>query len=246
MPHSVLRSTAARFASPFLGALPLLAALAPPLSAAAVASTSPASPLDVPTFAARAELDARPLVVGETSVLRVLLDVDAGIHREFAWEDPRKPGELRRPILQIQTPASVELLGAAPTNLVTPGDFQQSYLRFPYGRRLLDTQTEIAFRLIAPPELGDTLGLNVVTYLEGDEPGEAIFVRLRIDLPLTPGASATGMPGATSRWAGDDTLSIGDTAPGFSLKDARTAKTVSLESVLGQKRALVMAYRRST
>jgi hypothetical protein len=227
--------------------LVLLALFAGPATAVAAMPTSPSDATPAaPAFVVSAELDTTTLVVGETYVARVLLDVIGEIHREFVWEDPRKPGELRRPLLQIQSPPSVELLGVAPANLVTPGDFQESYLRMPFGRRLLDKETEVAFRLIAEPQPGDVLGLNVVTYIESDTAEDATFTRLRIDLPLTSGARGIGVTTSNSRWAGEDTLAIGDTAPGFELKDARSGRLVSLESVLGEKRALVMAYRRST
>ncbi len=228
--------------------LALLLALGSGPSAYAANDSAPVpATLQAPAFAASALLDVEDLSPGETYAVRLMLEVSGEIQPLFQWEDPRKAGELRRPILQIEAPDCVRLLGEAPTQLTTPGDLQESYLRMPFGRRLLEKNTDIEFELASKPQDGDTLGLNIVTYLESDEePEQARFVRLRIDLPLKSGAQARGLPASSSRWAEATTLALGDKAPAFDLQDARDGKKVSLQDVLQKKRALVMAYRRST
>lgn len=185
------------------------------------------------------------LVVGEETALRLTVEQPGEIMTEFWWVRTRVEGEIRRPMLLVEHHDKVELSGAPPEEMVTPDDFQVTYLRMPYGRRILAKETEVAFTLTAEPGPDDVLALNVITYLEGDAPRDARFVRRRVELPLRAGATAAGAPSDVSRWGEGETLSIGDVAPDFELPDL-VGRKKSLSSLLDDRRVLILAYRRAT
>ncbi len=197
-------------------------------------------------FSASASIPAEILVVGESAEVMLIVEQPGEIMLEFWWERLREAGEIRRPILLIEHNEKVELAGAVPADLVTPDDFQVSYLRMPYGRRVMTKETSIAFTLLAEPEPDDVLALNVITYLEDElDPQGARFVRRRIELPLRGGAQAQGVSSEVSRWGQGETLAIGDTAPDFELPDLTNRKR-KLSDRLGDQRVLILAYRRAT
>ena len=153
----------------------------------------------------------------------------------------------RRPLLLIDTPDCVRLVGDPPELLITPDDFQLSYLRYPHGRRMLEPRVTVEFELVAQPDADDRIGVNVVGYLGAmgtDSEDESRFVRRRLELPIEGGARVTsdGAPAERSNWGGSTTLQIGDPFPRVTLPD-NTGVEVDLAEFVGETNVLVLLYR---
>lgn len=179
--------------------------------------------------------------------LRAVLEFDfeGEISQAFRNTAAFDPALARRPLVFLDVPEGVRLSGTAPAQLVTPGDFQQSYLRFPFGRRVFDKRTEIPFRILRSPPDDATLGLNVVWWSGRDEAATGSFERVRLELSLRPGAVATPGDATNSRWGAHDTLAIGDTLPAFEAP-LPNGELLDLADLIGEQRLLVMVFRRET
>ena len=80
---------------------------------------------------------------------------------------------------------------------------QQSFLRYPYGRRLLSKDESIKFKLKAKPGAKDVIVLNVTAYtgdMSEDNADGSRFIRRRLELKLKPGATAKGKRSKKSDW----------------------------------------------
>jgi len=190
-------------------------------------------------IAATATIRSDALEPGETYAIRLRLKLP-GDPNVKVMQSGR--GAIRAPLLLIDAPESIELLDAEPADQSRQGKSQANFLRMPYGRRIIKDITRVDFRLLKEPGPEETIGLNIVTYLDGDGAASAQFVRERIELPLKPKARAKARRSDDSRWGPDDGLDIGDAAPGFELpQDEETV--VSLESFRGKKHVIVTTYR---
>ena len=229
----------------------LASALAPLLFAAGPLWALPGQdPFPVSAVLAAPGSELGDLEVGGHYELEVSVELAGEINVEFPWSSAfRSEGE-RRPLLLIDSPDCIRLEGAAPDVLVTPDDYQSSYLHFPHGRRMLSKTVSVAFELVAEPAPEDTIGINVVGYLGQvgtDSRQDSSFVRRRLELPLTAGArvASDGSTAQRSSWGEDRTLQIGDRFPEAALVD-NTGAPVQLSEWLGKRDVLVTLYRRET
>ena len=198
------------------------------------------------TFQAR--MPAEEMAVGGEYAIAVEAAPGGAITPVFSWEAGGERGGLRRPILQLDVPGCVELIGSVPDPLRTPGDFQLDFLRYPWGRRLMEPAEQVRFRLVSEPGPDDAVGLNLVVYpgtLGVDSAEDSGFERLRADLPLRAGASAAGAPSRRSDWGPGDLVQIGDEAPDFTLPKADGSE-LTLSQFRGHKNVLLVTYRRET
>lgn len=195
-----------------------------------------------------AELPGEPLRVGQEVVVQLDLSLPGPINPHYMWDPGFEPKDLRRPLLLLDVPPSLELLGEVPQPLQTPGDFQLAFLAYPYGRRLFRSDETVRCRVVAEPGPEERLGLNLVAYtgeLGTDSREESRFVRLRAELPLKPGARAEAKPSRKSRWGPPGLVQIGDEAPDFDLPMA-DGERLRLSSFRGEQSVLLIVYRRET
>lgn len=173
------------------------------LTAFALLLTPPAQ-ADVPQTTIR--MQAAPLEVGAPLELVVRID-----GMDPRWLADRTAVQVERPILQIDAPDGVELIGAPIAERVMPIDFETNYLRLPYGRKLVAARTPIAFELTEAPAPDARIAFNLVYWLDNDDAEKARFVRQRFELALVPGAEATPADASVTNWGGHGTLNVGDT-----------------------------------
>jgi hypothetical protein len=207
-------------------------------------------------LAVRVALPADELVSGGTYELVVTLDPTPPLDPEHEGErgydvfpeDEFGPLAVRRPILQLDVPAGVELLGGEQTVLEEPYDFERFYQRQPYGRVATHFEERFRFRLTAEPSEGARIGVNVVAYTGHagvDSPERSGFLRLRADVPLRAGAEVRATPSRQSAWGTRTTLAIGDRAPDFDWPELG-GERARLADTLGEKWVLVSTYRGTT
>lgn len=198
-------------------------------------------------FPVTAELVADQLELNGQYHVDLSVDLPGDINAEFPWSGAFRAEGERRPIVLVDTPDCVRLVGEPPELLITPEDFQLTYLRFPHGRRMLEPRLSIEFELVSQPAPDDRIAINVVGYLGAmgtDSPAESRFVRRRLELPLEGGATvrSDGTPAARSNWGADTTLQIGDAFPRVTLPD-NTGVEVDLSEFVGQTNVLILFYR---
>lgn len=209
------------------------------------APAATAGDFDVKAFIPESE---GAFVVGKEYEIVLEVDLPGPILQGFPWQASNEPVSFNRPILQIDAPDCIELLGAAPEKLESPEDFQLSFERFPYGRRIREAKTHIAFRLVSEPSRKDRLGLNLITYLGPvgeDDRASSGFRRQRIMLRVKPGASAKGARTRRSDWGKSGTLAIGDRIEALSLS-GNDGEPLDLAEILGKQNLLIISYRRET
>ncbi len=178
-----------------------------------------------------ATIDATSLEVGVE--YEIIIEIYPG---EASTRDAGIPA----PFLQIDVPPSVKLSGRVLETYRELSD--NEFLQKPYERLLKQLPARIGFQLVAQPGPEETIGLNVVAYLEGPS-GEKTFLRRRLELPVAPGAEAVPGDATDSSWGTDETLlQIGDRAAPFELPRA-DGTMVALESYLGEKNIIVTTYR---
>lgn len=219
--------------------LSLLGVLEAGASLAAAASVEPPPE---PTFEVNARMPSGELAIGEISSFIVSIRVDPADAERFAWnlDDPDRSIARGRPILQLDVPESVELTETA-SDGGSAEDVLISHLGMPYGRRLLTAETNVAFRLKSKPGPDDVIGLNVIGYLGDDSREGSHFIRTRLHLPVSSGATAVKTDAADSSWGQASHLNIGDEADDFELPNT-AGKSVRLSSLRGQA-VIVTTYR---
>ena len=195
---------------------------------------------------ASARIAATTLEVGAQYEIVLTLELEGQINPLYTWEEGYQPGGLRRPLVQIDAPAPVTLLGGAPNELLTPDDFQASFLRAPHGLRAKGKQVRIPFRLESAPKPKDSIGINVIVYLGQDTRREARFVRRRIELPLRAGAESAAEQEGDGSWGPDGVLAIGDDAPDFELFGLTLGAKTALRGLRARSDVLVLFYRGAT
>lgn len=143
-------------------------------------------------------------------------------------------------LLQLDVPPSVRIEGRV---IDDPRQLQRNeFVEEPWERQFDPTGGEVRFRLTGEPAADERLGISVLLFLE-DEDGARTFVRRRVDLPLTGGASVTTSAAATdSGWGRNGTLEIGQRATAHDLPRA-DGTTLKLEEMLGQRPIVITTYR---
>lgn len=120
------------------------------------------------------------------------------------------------PILQIQAPPSIELIGAVRKSVA-----ERSYRGFmyePFARVIGPGSSTIRFTLRSPPAAGEAFGLNIVGYVAAGDGGPARFFRERRALPLAPSAEGQAAAAEPGAWSDEPILKLGDKAAPFVLK----------------------------
>lgn len=146
-----------------------------------------------------------------------------------------------RPYLQIDVPPSVKLAGKVLTELRELA--ANELLVHPFERVLSEAKSQIDFELIGEPKAGETIGLNVVAYIEAAEGSKAHFLRRRLELPVAAGAKATESKDRKSDWGMDkDLLQIGDKVPAFSLPQA-DGTLLDVGGMIGEENLILTTYR---
>ena len=185
-----------------------------------------------------AQLDAEELHVGEEYQIAFRLTIPENL------EVPAGDRMKHLPILQLDVPPSVELVGKT---LSTHRELARNeFLMEPYERVIRDENTRIRFRLVKKPNEDESIGLIVTAFLTSTEEGRSFFLRRRLALPMKPNAKAEPASSQNSRWGVDDKLlQIGDKAPEFDLPKVDGSGNVSLGTLLGKKNIVVTTYRAS-
>lgn len=198
-------------------------------------------------FDVNAQMATGDLVVGQEYhfVVNVVseedIDSDFGTRTHEAWQKG-----LRKPILQLDIPATIELseVPDAEGPKKSAEDRINNLLEKPYGRLITAKSTKVFFKLLAQPKKGDEIGINVVSYVETENPEDAKLIRHRLQLPLTAGAKAYKAKKANSSWGTRETLGIGDKAPAFDLPTGDNNR-LKIADYLGTKPIFLLTYRAS-
>jgi hypothetical protein len=144
-------------------------------------------------------------------------------------------------LIQFDVPPSVQLEGRV---IDDPRQLQRNeFVEEPYERQFDPAGGDVSFRLTATPAADERLGISVLLFLE-DAAGERVFVRRRVDVPLT-GAGvrlATSTPATDSGWGRNGTLEIGQRATAIDLSRA-DGTTLELDQMLGQGPIVITTYR---
>ncbi len=143
-------------------------------------------------------------------------------------------------LIQIDTPDGVELLGDRVTEF---GQLARAnFLELPWEREVEAGETVVPFSIGGDVASGATLGISAVVYL-ADADGENWFVRRRVELPISAGASESADSQASaSDWGENGTLAVGDEAQAFVLPRADGSE-VDLSEHLGKNNVIVTTYR---
>jgi len=145
-------------------------------------------------------------------------------------------------LVQIDAPDGVGLLGRTVSGFSELS--RSNFLELPWEREVRPGETVIPFSIDPERRVIGLLGLsvNAVAYLQ-DGDGNNWFVRRRVNLEISPGASASSADQAeVSAWGRNGTLAIGDEAQPFVLPRA-DGTTVDLSEYLGEKNIIVTTYR---
>lgn len=178
-----------------------------------------------------ARLDASELTVGKD------YEITLDINLKDGWSI--STAGIGGAILQIDVPRSIRLSGKV---LKSRKELAENeYLAAPYERLLVEFPAHIAFTLKKEPKESDRIALNVLAYASTGS-DEVYFVRKRLELALSPGATAVEVDASTSDWGRGDGLQIGDRAKKFKLPQANGGK-VKLKKLLGKSNIIVTTYR---
>lgn len=172
------------------------------------------------------------LAVGEEHAL--VLEVD------WAGASAGESG-VPAPILQIDVPPSVELVGE---ELTTYDQLKRNeFLMEPWERLVERFPATIRFRLVAEPAADETIGLVVLAYVSTEPGVDDAFLRRRVELPVQAGAVARPGDDADSSWGPDEELyAIGDRVEPFDLPRADGTR-LDLSQRLGAGNVIVTTYR---
>lgn len=148
-------------------------------------------------------------------------------------------------IVQLDAPPGVELIGERVLEFEALRD--NEFLMEPWERLVEGEELVLPLRFSAP---GKTLGINVVGYVATSPGEDDTFVRMRLELPLTEGATTHIGDSSQSSWGplenerlGPPTLQIGDPMPAISLPRLASDEPWSTESLLGTSPFLLVTYR---
>lgn len=181
----------------------------------------------------QAVMSAEPLGPGESTSFQVSLTLPESVSASGAG--------IPAPILQLEVPASVQLLG----------EYKRSYrdlarnefLAEPFERLMKSPELTIPFEVIGEPAEGASIGISVVGYLTATEEAPARFFRRRLELAIASGAEATAGDDRDSTWGEDAaTLDIGDTVSPLVLPIADGGE-VDLSQYLGKQKVILTTYR---
>ncbi len=173
------------------------------------------------------------MIVGQETSIALHLEIpeawsasDAGIPKAF---------------LQIQVPDSIELSGR---KLTTYRELARNeFLEEPLERLIDPGDSSIGFTLEREPSESDVIAINVLAYVAGVEEDEQYFIRRRIELPISAGATArSAVQAEVSNWGDNGSLQIGDKAAAYSLPRA-DGGLVDLGEALSETNVIVTTYR---
>lgn len=157
-------------------------------------------------------------------------------------DSPQPLGEdHRKPLLQLDLPEGVAPAERPLETLKTRVDYQNHYLGFPWARSVLASELAIPLRI----DDGATgrIGLNVTTYLDGDAPEDAVFVRRRLELAVRDGAEAEVVDAVRTTWGRDDLVHVGDRAPDFDLPSGDGEALVLSQEIAKKQPVFLLTYR---
>ena len=156
-----------------------------------------------------ATLSEAPLEAGATASIAIEFELPEG----FSASGSGVPA----PILQIDPSASVRPAGERVTAYRALAS--NEFLDQPYERLLSELPASVELSIDAAPGEDETLGLIFTAYVDAGEEHGKRFLRRRLELPLSPGASAQRGDDADSSWgpADDQRLAIGEAAPALQL-----------------------------
>jgi hypothetical protein len=199
-----------------------------PLALTLVAPVLPADEVRI-----TATLDATEMTVGGAHEIRLEIVFPESVVASEAG--------VPAPLLQLDVPPSVKLTGKTLTTLKELR--ANEFIAEPYERLLEDTLSAISFELVSAPAEGATIGLNVIAYVSAGDGSEPVFMRRRLELSLSAGASAVEATEPNSRWGNDKALlQIGDQLQPFKLPLA-DGYELSIAEWIGQSNIILTTYR---
>ncbi len=178
-----------------------------------------------------ARLNADELKVGETYQLEFNWDVAS----DAAVDQAGVPV----PLIQIDVPDSVELVGKALKGHKELA--KNEFLYAPYERALEAKSESIAFKLRSEPKLEDRIAINFIAYSTAAD-GSSQFVRKRIATPITANADGREVEIGDAAWGRNNFGKIGDKVKPFSLPQADGSQ-VDLGEMLGKSNVIITTYR---
>jgi hypothetical protein len=179
-----------------------------------------------------AQIAASKLEVGQDYAVELTINLKEGWNASQAG--------IPHPVLQIQVPSCVELVGKV---LTSYNELKRNeFLQEPFERLIKDDTARIVFVLLKDPAPGDQFALNVLGYVSDGSKKESYFVRRRLLIPVAPNALSMGTRPTVSDWGREDLLQIGHPAEPFELPTA-DGTLVSLAQYAGKKNVIVTTYR---
>jgi len=167
-----------------------------------------AAPDDLMTASAR--INTKDLEEGESYEIAIELRFKEGYSASKAG--------IPAPLLQIEVPESVKLLGK---ELESYGELKRNeFLQEPYERLLSEVPARVGFEVRRAPKTDDVIGLNILAYVGSESDEDAYFVRRRLALKVAGGAEAESVLADNSSWGREDLLQIGQKADLFTLPKA--------------------------
>ena len=191
----------------------------------ATAATDPAhatETTDPATFSVDARLDGTTLMV------------------TFDTAQPLGDGG-RHPVLQLDLPDGVRLVERPIEDPQGRRATLDLYSGFPWGRFVFAPEVEIPLEIDADAD--GTIALNVTTYLDGERPEDAVFVRRRLELEASYGATARTVEPTTTAWGPGGLTHVGDRAPAFDLPAGVGDRLVLADELAHGQPLFLLTYR---
>ncbi len=178
-----------------------------------------------------AHMQGKALTVGETHSITFTWMVIDGVSVSEAG--------MPAPLIQIETPASVQLVGQV---LETPKELSKNeFLRAPFERALESSSNAIEFKLLTEPSDGDQIAVNFIAYTKSGTKGSE-FVRKRMVIPLAPSALGVETEIGDAAWSGNTFAKIGEKVKPLQLPRADGSE-FDLNDWLGKTNIIITTYR---
>ena len=151
--------------------------------------------------------------------------------------------QTRHPLLQLDLPVGVTPVESMlePDSLEGVFDHLDFHAGFPWGRVMRAPRVEIPLRVEGETARG--IGVNVTTYLDGETPDDATFVRRRLQLDVRAGAVAREVEPTVTTWGPGGLVHVGDPAKDFDLPAGDGERLVLSEELAEGRPIFLLTYR---
>ena len=143
------------------------------------------------------------------------------------------------PLIQIDVPDSVELVGKVLTNHKELAG--NEFLYAPFERALETESLTIDFKLVSAPTDGDQIAINFIAYATTSD-GTSRFVRKRLAVPVVAHGKGAETEIGNASWGGNNFAKIGDKVEAIALPQADGTQ-VDLGELIGKSNIIITTYR---